>query len=537
LIAPLAILLLLFALTLATAFNVQVLHHREWRQEWHRACIHENRAKPKRGRIFDRDGLLLASNELGTGIAIKPGACGGEERDSLAAFLQRVADVDSAAFHRLMQASDWEVWARRQIRVSPEQAVELARHSGLGKQVMRVHPELYRSYPKGKLFCQILGFAGGEMQGLAGVEFRYEDLLRGEAGVTEYYVDGRGRMIPGTALSQKPVRDGVDLYLYGSAACQRLAQRALTRLAADGSITRGSCVVMGIETGEVIALASSPDFDPNLFRRYVGRPDSVLDANDVVRRSWSCRPLVYATLGAIALGEGGVTVRGQVVTSDWLVGNLGRAEPLVTELGKELQRARLEEPLDESTRRLGLARKTGIDLPGESPGVGVGSRASDAISGIRMTPIQMAQVIATFSNSGRTTLPKVARIDRDTLAVGTGSYRDRERVMLRGVARSMRGLLVENVGHGTAKLAAISGYEVGGLAWNEPVGSGLQGSGFAGFVDPGSGMEPYAIVVTLVRDGSARGAGGNPDQAMAVFRLLAHSMIGALEDADEAEMR
>src|SRR6266508_1524907 len=318
----------------------------------------------ERGRIFDRDGGDLALSVPARTVYAQPRLIGdpaGTAR-KLAPLLGQPAKT---VLGRLRSGAAWTYLARK-IPVANGQAVAKLDLPGIG-----VLSDTMRRYPSGQLASQVLGFVGTDGSGLAGVEQRYDGLLAGHSGQMLLEQDPSGRPIPQGQRSIEPARPGSDLVLTIDQNIQYVAES-------------GSVVVMAPRTGELLAVANVPTFDPNRFATSsdearkdravtnVYEPGSTnkvitaaaaLDAA-VVRPSTKVTvppelplcPGVHPFHDSHQHGTERLTFADVVAQSS----NIGTIR-VATKLGPErLAKAELD---------LGYGQRTGVDLPGETPGI------------------------------------------------------------------------------------------------------------------------------------------------------------------------
>src|SRR6266545_2649614 len=210
------------------------------------------------GRIFDRDGGDLALSVPARTVYAQPRLIGdpaGTAR-KLAPLLGQPAKT---VLGRLRSGAAWTYLARK-IPVANGQAVAKLDLPGIG-----VLTDTMRRYPSGQLASQVLGFVGTDGSGLAGVEQRYDGLLAGHSGQMLLEQDPSGRPIPQGQRSIEPARPGSDLVLTIDQNIQYVAERALAAAVEQYQAKSGSVVVMAPRTGELLAVANVPTFDPNRF--------------------------------------------------------------------------------------------------------------------------------------------------------------------------------------------------------------------------------------------------------------------------------
>ena len=504
----------------------------------------------ERGRIFDRDGGDLALSVPARTVYAQPRLIGdpaGTAR-KLAPLLGQPAKT---VLGRLRSGAAWTYLARK-IPVANGQAVAKLDLPGIG-----VLTDTMRRYPSGQLASQVLGFVGTDGSGLAGVEQRYDGLLAGHSGQMLLEQDPSGRPIPQGQRSIEPARPGSDLVLTIDQNIQYVAERALAAAVEQYQAKSGSVVVMAPRTGELLAVANVPTFDPNRFATSsdearkdravtnVYEPGSTnkvitaaaaLDAG-VVRPSTKVTvppelplcPGVHPFHDSHQHGTERLTFADVVAQSS----NIGTIR-VATKLGPErLAKAELD---------FGYGQRTGVDLPGETPGIVRPQRTwtcsdlgTNAIGqGVAVSVLQMARVYASVANGGLLVQPTLLRGTVDE----RGDYHATERPTPKRVlsVRTTQTLttILEGVVRegGTGTRAALDDWTVAGKTGTaqvpNPNGGGyLPGAHVASFMGYAPAEDPR-VVVAVVLDRPAKGIYGGT-VAAPVFREVAGYALRHME--------
>ncbi len=504
----------------------------------------------ERGRIFDRDGGDLALSVPARTVYAQPRLIGdpaGTAR-KLAPLLGQPAKT---ILGRLRSGAAWTYLAR-EIPVANGQAVAKLDLPGIG-----VLTDTMRRYPSGQLASQVLGFVGTDGSGLAGVEQRYDGLLAGHSGQMLLEQDPSGRPIPQGQRSVEPARPGSDLVLTIDQNIQYVAERALAAAVKQYQAKSGSVVVMAPRTGELLAVANVPTFDPNRFGTSsdearkdravtnVYEPGSTnkvitaaaaLDAG-VVRPSTKVTvppelplcPGVHPFHDSHQHGTERLTFADVVAQSS----NIGTIR-VATKLGPErLAKAELD---------FGYGQRTGVDLPGETPGIvrpqstwtcpDLGTNAIG--QGVAVSVLQMARVYASVANGGLLVQPTLLRGTVDE----RGDYHATERPTPKRVlsVRTTQTLtsILEGVVRegGTGTRAALDDWTVAGKTGTaqvpNPNGGGyLPGAYVASFMGYAPAEDPR-VVVAVVLDRPTKGIYGGT-VAAPVFREVAGYALRHME--------
>ncbi len=498
----------------------------------------------QRGRIFDRTGRPLVTNVEAESVFAVPRAIPDPR-----AFARRVApllQLDPQEVERRLEPGLYFVWLRR--KVSPRTAAAL-RALRLDGQVGFVREER-RAYPNGTLAAHLLGFVGVDNQGLAGVELAYDAILRGRPGRAVTGRDAVGRPLVETQRLAAPPVDGADLVLTIDQVVQHIAERELQRAVQESGAARGTVLAIDPRTGEVLALAAVPAFDPAAFQRVapqrwinraiseVYEPGSTfkvitaaaaLDAGRVtLAERFDCSPSLQ--VGAHRIRD----VHRYCTTTQTLTdiirysSNVGAAQ-VAGRLGREM--------FYHYIRRFGFGAPTGIDLPGEARGImrppqewlGPSLQTIGFGQGISTTPLQLLVAASALANGGLLVRPHVVRMvrDREGRLLQGVSTPPGQRVIAAEVAAAVLRMMVRAVEDGTGKLAAVPGYVVAGKTGTAqipaPQGGYLAGRYISSFL--GFAPIPHPRLAILVVLEEPRGAYFGGTVAAPVFRAIAEGAL------------
>lgn len=514
----------------------------------------------RRGAIFDRNGEPLAiSVDLKT-IYTDP-----EMVTDPASAAEQLAPVLGEPYELLLQKlsgpmpDDEAPRFEYLMRQAPPRISEKVAALEVPGVFMR--DEAKRYYPGKRLASHVLGFAGTDGIGLEGIEAQYDDVLQGKAGRMTFEQDLEGTLLPGGNITMDRAEPGRALFLTLDKQLQYFTQLTLADAAAKFHAEAGTAIVMRPQTGEVLALANYPDFDPN--EPGDSEPEALQNrALNYVYEPGSAFKIVTASA---ALEEKVVTPRSEFIVPDAMpyageIFNDSHPHPTLKmttseiieqssnvgtiQIGLELG----EERLDDYVRKFGFGEPTGLDFPGESSGIVIDRDEWTAPTiatipigqGIAVTPLQMASAYATLANGGLWVEPKLLASTMD----GDGKVRPSPRAASRPVvsaktAEQMARILTGVTRHGTGIEAQIPGYAVAGKTGTaqKPLPTGGYGnsyvSSFAGFV-PAQRPE---IVVLVVLDEPSPIWGGST--AAPTFKTIAefalrHLGVSPTGDAEKA---
>ena len=454
---------------------------------------------PQRGKIYDRNGDLLAMTVETQSLYAVPGQV--EDPLWVAQQLGGVLGVDSdLLLDRLSSGRDF-VYLKRQVEADLADEVMALEIKGVYSL-----PEPSRVYPAGQVASHITGFVDIDGNGQEGLEYMYDDSLRGVEGHALFERDLQGRPIPQGISEITPAVPGVDLNTTIDLPLQYQAQEACLA-AIQAPVSAKSCwvVVLSVETGEVLAMTGAPAFDPqireNVDPRCADDPDPakcLAFSNFIVRGLYEPGSTEKLITVAAAVEEGEVdasTVIPDVAdvlelredacrsadddtygcyrdfdkhdTSDLTVAEIFTQSSNVGSIlvAEKLGQKRLIDYIE----AFGLGAKTGIDYSVEAPGLlnfeaGCETCWASAAIGysVAVTPLQMAAAYAAIGNDGVWTTPHIVSTTTDVDGNTEVAGFETRRVVSQETAVLMRTMLASVVDEGTGTGATIEGYRVGG---------------------------------------------------------------------------
>ena len=424
-----------------------------------------------RGTIFDRSGLELALGERATTVYANPMQIVNPRRAALA--VQRTLGVNAdKIFPSLADRSHGFVYVARQADPTRAAALQRLKLPGFG-----FYPEERRNYPQGSVAAQILGFVGTDGSGLSGLEFQFNRVLAGRPGKETVVKDPSGQVID--VQGERPEVPGRDVYLTLDHSIQANAEEVLRETVRKWSAKSASAIVLDPRTGAILAMAVQPGYDANRFTSAavdLQRNRTVTDTYEpgstykliTVAGALSERivqPTTRFTLPyslhvadrVIHDAEERGTVNYSVAQILAHSSNIGAIK-----LAQLLGRTRLSSWIT----KFGFGRTTGIDFPGESPGIVLppdkwsGSTIGNVPigQGIAVTPVQMAAAYAAIANRGVWSRPHLV----DHVAGGARPSLNRRRLVSPQIANQLMMMLKDVVAEGTGQYAAMPGYQVAG---------------------------------------------------------------------------
>jgi cell division protein FtsI (penicillin-binding protein 3) len=497
-----------------------------------------------RGTIFDRNNVELAANEDSITISADPKLVKFPEMESRRAAM--VLDLDAQSEADLLSAlsdrSKGFVYVARQAPLAKADKLKRLRLAGFDYTV-----EPKRIYPQGVLAAQTIGFAGVDNRGLTGIELAYDKSLVGRAGEQTVVRDPAGRVIDAQSTAyEKP---GADLTLTIDSAIQLYVQQVLAQTRKTWRARSASAVVLDPHSGDVLAMATAPTYNANS----ASLTPQQLQRNRVATDAYEPGSTFKLVTVAGALSEGLVTPQTSftlpysIRVSDKKIHDShprGTEQMSVTKIltvssnvGVATIATQLlgSERLNRWIKRFGFGEKTGIDFPGESPGIvlpldqwyGSAVGTIPIGQGIAVTPLQLAAAYAAIANKGVWLQPHlVARVGDKSVATPK-----RRRVVTSAVAEQLMSMLGSVVDKGTGTEAEIPGYSVAGKTGTagkpDPrTGGYLAGKYVASFVGAVPASNPRLVILVTVDEPSTIWGGS---VAAPAFKQIALDCLRSLE--------
>ena len=502
-----------------------------------------------RGRIFDRNLNDLAISIPARSVWADPRLV--KDKPGTAARLAKVLGVKKATLAGRLASKGRFVYLVRRIPKARGDIVQRLNLPGVF-----VEGAVARRYPSGSVAAQVLGFVDIDGNGQAGIEQQYDGLLRGNAGKILLERDPQGRAIPQGRRSLEPAEPGTDLVLTIDQHLQYVTEQALFRAVRQHKAKAGSVVVMSPRTGEVLAMANVPTFDPN---RITARTKAEARKNRAIADVFEPGSTNKTITAAAALQHGIVTPRTETIVPDNIPlcpektfrDSHSHAPELMTfadivakssnvgtimaarDLGRErLYKAELD---------FGYGRKSGVDLPGESPGIVRDAKSwyctdlgTNAIGqGVAVTVLQMASVYATVANHGVLRAPTLLRGTVDARGhIAKAARKPGRRVLSARTAKSLSKILEGVVKEGgTGTQAAMEEWRVAGKTGTarkpDNVRGGYRPGAYVGSFIGYAPAEKPAVVVAVVIDEPTRGYYGG-SVAAPVFREVTGTALRRL---------
>ncbi len=456
---------------------LQILRHDELGRLAERQYSKTIPLRPERGPILDRNGYALAVSAAVESVYALPARVG--DRAAVAAALGPLLGERPRDIEQRLASDRPFVWVKVKIPPAEAEAVRARRLPGIGTV-----PESLRFYPSRELASHVLGFVGRDDRGLEGVELAHDKTLAGEAGLALVERDALGRDVTGQPTILKTPTPGSGLVLTLDATIQYLAERELDAAWRTTGAKGGMVLVMDPRTGEILAMAMRPTFNPNAYHLATAEQWR----NRAVTDPFEPGSTFKAILAAAALeekvvrpgdrfyGEQGVITIANKTIHDWKkYGWLTFQQVLqnssnvgAIKVGLQLGRERYYRHIT----GFGFGSLTGSGLPGESRGQlrqparwsGLSLASISIGQEVSVTGVQMLAAFGAIANGGRLMKPHVVRayLDRNGRQVRRTEPQAVRQVISPETAATLSDILTSVVAEGTGQKASVPGYPVAG---------------------------------------------------------------------------
>lgn len=455
----------------------------------------ERDIKAARGRILDANGKILADNRTVCTVSVIHSQI--KEPEKVISVLSKELKMREKDVRKRVE----KVSSIERIKTNVEKETgDAIREYGLSG--VKVDEDYKRYYPYGSLASKVLGFTGGDNQGIIGLEVKYEDVLKGEPGKILTTTDARGVELKEMGEGREVPIPGNDLQISLDASIQEYVQQAALKVMEEKQAERVSILLMNPQNGEIYACVNVPEFDLNEpFKLNTGEDTSGLSGKkkqDLLNRMWRnpCLNDTYEpgstfkiiTMSA-GLEEGVVSADdhffcpGYKIVEDrrircarrtghgaetFVQGAQNSCNPVFIEVGLRLG----VENYYKYFRQFGLMEKTGVDLPGEAgtimhkmENMGEVELATVAFGqSFQITPIQLASTVSGLINGGNRVTPHFGVTVRssDGTKAQKIEYPPEKRIVSQETSETVRKILETVVSEGSGKNAKIEGYSIGG---------------------------------------------------------------------------
>lgn len=452
----------------------------------------ERKIKAARGEIVDRNGVVLATNKTVCTISVIHSQI--KEPERVTEILAKELEMDQAEVRKRVE----KVSSMEKVKTNVEKEVgDKIREYNLDG--VKVDEDYKRYYPYDSLASKVLGFTGGDNQGIIGLEVKYEETLKGSNGTILTTTDARGIELDAVAEGRIEPVDGKTLEISMDYNIQKYCEQAAEKVMREKQADGVSILLMNPQNGEILSMVNVPEFNLNdPFELNTGEELEGEKLQDALNAMWRNRCIndtyepgstFKIITSAACLEEGVVTPEdtfscpGYRMVEDrrirchkvgghgsetFVQGIQNSCNPVFIDIGLRLGAERFYDYF----QQFGLLDLTGIDLPGEAgtimhqvENIGLVELATISFGqSFQVTPVQMAVTVSSIINGGRRVTPHFGKavLDREGNVLETLSYEERSGVVSEKTSKTMQTLLEGVVANGSGKNAYIEGYSIGG---------------------------------------------------------------------------
>ena len=478
----------------------------------------ERKIKAARGEIIDMNGTVLATNRTVCTISVIHSQI--KEPETVIKKLSKCLGMEEAEVRkRVEKVSSME---RIKTNVDKETGDKIREMELAG---VKVDEDFKRYYPYNELASKVIGFTGGDNQGIIGLEVRYEDYLKGSNGRILTTTDARGIELEGVAEDRVEPVAGKTLQISMDYNIQMYAQQMAEKVMEEKQADKVAILLMNPQNGEILAMVNVPEF--NLNEPFTLNQDQEISekSKEALNQMWrnGCINDTYEPGSTFKIITASACLEERVVSlSDtfscpgyrivedrkirchkvgghgaetFVQGIQNSCNPVFIDIGLRLGTGRFCDYFEQ----FGLLGKTGVDLPGEAATImhkeeNIGQVELATMSfgqSFQVTPIQMAATVSALVNGGKRVTPHfgVRILDKDKETVRELKYDDGKQIVSEETSRTMQALLESVVSEGSGKNAKIEGYHIGGKTATSqtlPRSANKYISSFIGFAPAGN---------------------------------------------------
>ena len=524
----------------------------------------ERDIKGARGKILDSQGKVLAANKTVCTVSVIHSQVTDPEK--VIRVLVDKLGIDEEKIRKKVE----KVSSIERIRTNVEKETgDAIREENLDG--VKVDEDYRRYYPYGSLASRVLGFTGGDNQGIIGLEVRYEEILKGKSGKILTVTDARGLELNGMGEKREEPKAGNNLRISLNADIQEFVQQEALRVMEEKQAERVSILLMNPQNGEILACANVPEFDLNdPFTLNTDTDTSGMtdrEKQDLLNRMWRnpCLNDTYepgSTFKIITMAAG---LEEKVVSledrfycpgyklvddrrihcanrrghgsQNFVEGAQNSCNPVFIEVGLRLGVDRYYHYF----RKFGLLEKTGVDLPGEAGTImhqkkNMGNVELATVSfgqSFQITPVQLATTVSSLINGGRRITPHfgVAVENPEGNRIEELEYPAKTGILSEKTSQEIRYILEKVVSVGSGKNAAIEGYSIGGKTATSqtlPRSANRYISSFLGFFPA---EDPQVLALCIIHDPKGIYYGGTI--AAPVVRRIFENILPYMENLEK----
>ena len=516
--------------------------------------VQKRTVNPRRGTIYDSsEKYTLAISSTAYTVSVNPTNIPNEKKDLIAKKLAEIFDLDyETVLRKVSKKSSIETIVKKIEKNKADELRIWLLENNIDTGV-NIDEDSKRYYPYSNLASQVIGFCGGDNQGLDGVEAKYDEVLSGTAGSISRVTDATGEEIGTDGEVYTPAVNGDDIVLSIDMTIQSIVEKYLAEACIDNSCTDGgNIVVMNPKTGDILAMATYPSY--NLNEPYTINNDELKSNWDNIEQSEKSRNLqamwrnkaisdtyepgsVFKLITASSALEEGITdtdrsgefvCTGSITVAGARIkcwryyrphgseslrqGLMNSCNPVFIGLGQKLGVDTYYKYLN----KFGLLSKTGVMLPGEANSIFIAQNKCGPVElatisfgqRFEITPIQLVTAVSSIANGGNLITPRIvkATIDSETGERTDLPVENKGTVISKETSEKVLNMMESVVSEGTGKNAKVEGYRIGGKT-----GTSEDGVNTGKYVTSFCGVAPTndPQVVVLVTLYNPTGEGGH----------------------------
>ncbi|MBQ9832929.1 MAG: PASTA domain-containing protein [Clostridia bacterium] len=516
----------IFVLLIGRLFYIQVIQADELQKKAISQWTRDTSLTAARGKITDSTGVILAQSGTVYKILIWPKSIKEAERTRIASELAELLEMDYASvLEKVSDTSKLEIVLKRRVeRDVVEKMLALKLGDGVGTGL-----DTKRYYPNGELFSQLLGFTTIDNVGQSGLEQKYDKYLAGESGRMLSETDGRSNSLAyGIQEIIEPI-DGYDLVLTTNSAIQSYMEKALEEALEINNAESAQGIIMNCKTGEIVALSTQPDYDPNNPPRSDITLLNALSRNRIVADAYEPGSTFKILTLSAAIDSNAVdmsstfdcpgyyVVNGETIKC-WKSGGHGSGQSLAKAAQNSCNPAFMRmalrmgrETFYDYLYAFGLGSSTGSGIASESSGIVTNEKYVNDNTlarigfgqSVAVTPIQLATAVSAAVNGGNLLQPYVVKqmVSQNGEVISENEPKIVRRVISEETSATVREILESVVSEGSGKNAQISGFRVGGktgTAQKYENGAIADGKLIASFIGFAPADDPEFMCLILV---------------------------------------
>ncbi|HOA70447.1 MAG TPA: penicillin-binding transpeptidase domain-containing protein [Bacillota bacterium] len=508
--------------------------------------------QPRRGVIYDRNGHELAFSIDVESLYAIPAQIKDPSETARA-----LSDILGMSYDRLMSILTRNTafeWVKRKVPDDIARKIKQLKLPGIGftQEAMRV-------WPKGSMLSQVLGIVGIDNDGLEGLEYEYDQVLKGVEGKFTVEVDAIGEELPHSQKGYVPPVQGKNLVLTIDEVVQFIAERELEAKIKETNAEGGLIIAMNPSNGEILALAIHPSYDPNKYDEYPAENRRIKAITDSFPPGSTFKPITAAAAlesGAVSPSDtfycgGSIKVGPDTLYCHRTEGHGSQTFYEVIQNSCNVgfvqiaQRTGIE-AFYKYVELFGLTSPTGIDLPGESRGIIVPQESAKPIDlavmsygqTLQLTPIQIVTSLAAIANGGHMVVPHLVKevTDNSGNVVEVKNHQPVRQVISSMTAEELRNALEKVISDGTGKAAYVPGYRLAGKTGTSnkvidgKIAEGRYIASFAGFAPAN---DPKLVLLVMIDEPKGEYYGGVV--AAPVFASVMRDVLRYLEIPPQEE--